>query len=100
MFLVPIPEDWAPAERGWLPADTKTPPDSGEYFLRWSPPVRFPASLAVFRNPETGQRLAWYGPLATSETEQVRQGPALAEIGITPADWGPEDRQPEVSRRG
>jgi hypothetical protein len=99
MFLVPIPESWDPAEHGWQPAPTKTD-GPGDYLLRFAPPLRFPASLAIFRNPANGQRVAWYGPLATESTEQIVQGPALATIGISPEDWGPEDRQPEVSIHG
>jgi hypothetical protein len=104
VFFVPIPESWDPAEHGWRPAETKIEPldaqDATVYLLRFAPPLRFPASLALFRNPASGQRVAWYGPLATESAEQIVQGPALATIGISPDDWGPEDRQPEVSRHG
>jgi hypothetical protein len=100
MFMVPIPEDWDPAEHGWRPADRRVDlSGTTEWLHRWAPPVRFPASLTIFRNPFTGQRVAWYGPLATEDAEQIRQGALLAEIGITSADWGPEDRQPEMGRQ-
>jgi hypothetical protein len=101
MFIVPIPERWSPAEHGWRPAPTKIDGD-GEYLLRFAPPLRFPASLAIFRNSATGQRVAWYGPLASDDDSfaPVPQRALLAEIGISKDDWGPEDRQPEVSRHG
>lgn len=100
MFLVPIPESWDPAEHGWRPATTKISPKDGTvYLLRFAPPLRFPASLAIFRNAATGQRVAWYGPLVNDEDPfaPVPQGAALADIGITPDDWGPEDRQPKAN---
>jgi hypothetical protein len=103
MFMVPIPVGWDPAEHGWRPAETKIEPLDSQgqtvYLLRFAPPLRFPASLAIFRNPMTGQRAAWYGPLATESAEQAVQGPALATIGISPDDWGPEDRQPTVTSK-
>lgn len=99
MFLVPIPESWDPAEHDWKPARTEIKPSDGtDYLLRYAPPLRFPASLAVFRNEATGRRVAWYGPLASDQDpfEPVPQGELLAEIGILKDDWGPEDRQPET----
>jgi hypothetical protein len=103
MFLVPIPESWDPAEHGWLPATTKIEPKDGtDYLLRFQVSLRFPASLAVYRNSETGQRVALYGPLASDADPfaPVPQGELLAEIGISPEDWGPEDQQPEAARHG
>jgi hypothetical protein len=98
--MVPIPVGWDPAEHGWRPAATVAdPPDGSQYLLRFAPPLRFPASLAIFRNQATGQRVAWYGPLANEDAEQLVQGPALAAIGISPDDWGPEDRQPNVKHK-
>lgn len=101
MFLVPIPESWDPAQHGWQPATTKIDGE-GEYLLRFAPPLRFPASLAIFRNPVTGQRVALYGPLASDADPfaPVPQGEMLAEIGISKDDWRPEDRQPQVARPG
>ena len=97
MFMVPIPVGWDPAEHGWRPATmTVDPQDGAQYLVRFSPPLRSPAALAIFRNSVTGQRVAWYGPLATEDAEQIPQGPALDAIGISPDDWGPEDRQPET----
>jgi hypothetical protein len=103
MFMVPIPESWDPSPHGWHPAETTIEPLDGQddsvYLLRFAPPLLLPAALAIFRNPASGQRVAWYGPLATESAEQIVQGPALATIGISPDDWGPEDRQPTVTSK-
>lgn len=103
MFLVPVPEAWDPGRHGWCPAEVRNDSvgDDAVYLLRWAPPLRFPAVLAVFRNAATGQRVAWYGRLANVDAScEVSSNVLLAEIGVAPSDWGPEDRQPQVGRRG
>lgn len=86
MFLMPIPEDWEPAAHGWEADEGNSTADT-LVCLRWAPPVRFPAALTVFRNEATGQRVAWYGPLATAgHGEAAPQGVLFAEVGIASAE--------------
>ncbi|MGW1436816.1 hypothetical protein ACWD7M_16395 [Streptomyces griseus] len=87
MFLLPVPEGWDPEEHGWVPADTVVPEGKSDRFpppvvyLRWAPPVRFPASLTVMRWP--GRLVALYNPLATSgHGEEAPGGVLLAEAGM------------------
>lgn len=98
MFLIPLPEDWNPAEHGWTPAPTKTPSDF-TCFVRWAPPARFPASLTVFRSLTTGQLVAFYGRLETSgDEERVKPCVLLDEVGIKQSDFEPADeRKTEIT---
>lgn len=94
MFLLPIPESWDPAAHDWRPADDKPLPGA-ECFLRGEVATPSVSVLTIMRNPETGQRVAWYGPPEKDQVpEQAPSGVLFAAIGITADDWGPEDRQP------
>ena len=93
MFLVPVPERWDPAPHGWHPVDVETPP-GGIYLRKKVPTAKSPASLAIFRNPVTGQLVAWYGP-ATKKPVKVSRGELLAEIGIAQSDFGSVDARKE-----
>lgn len=92
-FSGPLPEEFVPAAHGW---EEERMPDPGGpggagrgemvTYLRWAPPVRFPAALTVFRDRESGERRAVYVPLATSahaaeETLSLSVAELLAEIG-------------------
>ncbi|MFH8483039.1 hypothetical protein [Streptomyces sp. NPDC018055] len=94
MFLVPVPEGWDPEEHGWVPADLVVPKGDTDRFpppvayLRWAPPVRFPAQLTVMQRPE--QLVALYNPLSTSgHGEEAPGGVLLAEVGLKSADVAP-----------
>ncbi|MFE6000246.1 hypothetical protein ACFQ6C_25855 [Streptomyces sp. NPDC056454] len=94
MFLLPVPEGWDPEEHGWVPADPVVTEEKSDRFplpvvyLRWAPPVRFPASLSVLRWPE--RLVALYNPLSTSgHGEAAPGGVLLDEVGLRSADSAP-----------
>ncbi|MEV7675074.1 hypothetical protein [Streptomyces sp. NPDC088752] len=87
MFVMLMPEGFVPEEHGWekaIPLAPESPVGDlvGDVFLRWAPPVRFPASLAMMPDPVMPVVRMLYGPLVTAgHGEQAAGRVLLEEIG-------------------